>query len=335
MSQLLDQMRDRIRTLHYSIRTEDSYVLWAKQFILFHRKRHPLEMGEAEVGEFLTYLAVERNVAASTQNQALSAILFLYKVVLDRPLERVEDVLRAKKPQRLPVVFTREEVRAVLARMQGDKAVMASLLYGSGLRLMECLRLRVKDVDFGQNHIVVRDGKGQKDRVTVLPGSLVDALRRQVERVVEIHRQDLRDGFGRVYLPFALAKKYPNADREPGWQYLFPASSRAMDPRGGVERRHHQHEAVRTTRQPKPRRRPGFSAWLIFHRTHGPGTLASHQSPEREQPRGCIIRPEERSRFQKALPLVSRLTVGSSGRRTKERRKIGKSGTGIRREQES
>src|SRR5208337_2701045 len=136
------------------------------------------------------------------------------------------------------------EVRAVLARMPGDKAVMASLLYGSGLRLMECLRLRVKDVDFGQNHIVVRDGKGQNDRVTVLPGSLVDALRRQVERVVEIHRQDLRDGFGRVYLPFALAKKYPNADREPGWQYLFPASSRAMDPRGGVERRHHQHEAV-------------------------------------------------------------------------------------------
>ena len=163
MSQLLDQMRDRIRTLHYSIRTEDSYVLWAKQFILFHRKRHPLEMGEAEVGEFLTYLAVERNVAASTQNQALSAILFLYKVVLDRPLERVEDVLRAKKPHRLPVVFTREQVRAVLARMQGDKAVMASLLYGSGLRLMECLRLRVKDVDFGQNHIVVRDGKGQFD----------------------------------------------------------------------------------------------------------------------------------------------------------------------------
>ena len=244
MSQLLDQTRDRIRTLHYRIRTEDSYVLWAKQFILFHRKRHPLEMGEAEVGEFLTYLAVERNVAASTQNQALSAILFLYKVVLDRPLERVEDVLRAKKPHRLPVVFTHEEVRAVLARMQGDKAVMVSLLYGSGLRLMECLRLRVKDVDFGQNHIVVRDGKGQKDRVTVLPGSLVDALRRQVERVVEIHRQDLRDGFGRVYLPFALVKKYPNADREPGWQYLFPASSRAMDPRGGVERRHHQHEAV-------------------------------------------------------------------------------------------
>jgi len=185
MSQLLDQMRDRIRTLHYSIRTEDAYVLWAKQFILFHRKRHPLEMGEAEVREFLTYLAVERNVAASTQNQALSAILFLYKVVLDRPLERVDDVLRAKKPQRLPVVFTREEDRAVLARMQGDKTVMASLLYGSGLRLMECSRLRVKDADFGQNHIVVRDGKGQKDRVTVLSGSLVDALRRQVEWVVD------------------------------------------------------------------------------------------------------------------------------------------------------
>jgi integron integrase len=244
MSQLLDQVREQIRTLHYSIRTEDAYVLWAKQFILFHGKRHPLDMGEAEVGEFLTYLAVERNVAASTQNQALSAILFLYKVVLDRPLQNLGDVPRAKKPQRLPVVFTRDEVRAVLARLPGENALMASLLYGSGLRLMECLRLRVKDVDFGQNHIVVRDGKGQKDRVTVLPGSLVDALRRQVGRVAEIHRQDLANGFGRVYLPFALARKYPNADREPGWQYLFPASSRAIDPRGGVERRHHEHEAV-------------------------------------------------------------------------------------------
>jgi integron integrase len=200
-------------------------------------------MGEAEVRAFLTHLAVERNVAASTQNQALGAIVFLYKQVLDRPLEWVGDVVRAKRPERLPVVFTREEVRAVLARLTGDRWLMASLLYGSGLRLMECLRLRVKDVDFGQNHLVVRDGKGQKDRVTLLPGSLVEPLKRQVARVEEIHRQDLDEGFGRVYLPFALGRKYPHADRQAGWQYLFPAPSRAIDPRSDVERRHHDYEA--------------------------------------------------------------------------------------------
>lgn len=236
MSKLLDQMRDQIRTLHYSIRTEDAYLLWVKQFILFHEKRHPLEMGEREVGEFLTHLAVTRKVAASTQNQALSALLFLYKAVLDRPLEGLGDTTRARKPERLPVVFTRDEVRGVLARLAGEKALMGGLLYGSGLRLLECLRLRIKDVDFGQNHIVVRDGKGQKDRVTLLPASLVDALRRQVARVDEIHRQDLREGFGQVHLPFALAKKYPNADREPAWQYLFPAPSRAIDPRSERKR---------------------------------------------------------------------------------------------------
>ena len=204
----------------------------------------PWRWARPRSGAFLTDLAVERDVAASTQNQALSALLFLYKVVLDRPLERLDEIPKAKKPQRLPVVFTRDEVRAVLARMPSDSALMANLLYGSGLRLMECLRLRVKDVDFGQNHLVVRDGKGQKDRVTVLPGTLVDWLRRQVARVAEIHRQDVAEGFGRVYLPFALAKKYPHADIEPGWQYLFPASKRAIDPRDGVERRHHEHERV-------------------------------------------------------------------------------------------
>ena len=242
MSRLLDQMRDQIRTRHYSIRTEAAYLHWARQFILFHGKRHPAEMGEAEVGEFLTHLAVERNVAASTQNQALSALLFLYKVVLDRPLDGIDGLTRAKRPERLPVVFTREEVRAVLARLQGDRALMAGLMYGSGLRLMECLRLRIKDVDFGQNHIVVRDGKGQKDRVTVLPATLNDALRRQVDRVAEIHRQDVNEGFGRVHLPLALARKYPAADRQPAWQYLFPAAARSIDPRTDVERRHHEPE---------------------------------------------------------------------------------------------
>jgi integron integrase len=242
MSQLLNRMRDRIRTMHYSIRTEDAYVLWARRFILFHGKRHPGEMGEAEVGAFLTHLAVEKNVAASTQNQALSALLFLYNVVLDRPLERVAEIVPARRPERLPLVFTREEVRAVLARLDGDRRLMANLLYGSGLRLMECLRLRIKDVDFGQNHIIVREGKGQKDRATVLPSLLTGPLRDQVERAKEIHRQDVAEGFGRVYLPFALARKYPEADRATAWQYLFPASSRSIDPRTGAERRHHEPE---------------------------------------------------------------------------------------------
>ncbi len=244
MPKLLDQMRERLRALHYSIRTEDAYVAWVKRFILYHGKRHPLAMGEAEVADFLTSLAVAGHLAASTQNQAFSALLFLYKVVLDRPLSAIEDVVRAKKPDRLPVVFTRDEVRAVIGRLEGTKWLAASLLYGSGLRLMECLRLRVKDIDFGQNHIVVRDGKGQKDRVTVLPTTLAEPLRRQIDRITAIHQRDRQEGFGRVYLPFALAKKYPNAERQAGWQYLFPSGRRAEDPRSGVVRRHHLAETA-------------------------------------------------------------------------------------------
>ena len=244
MSQLLDCMRDEIRVRHYSIRTEDAYLLWARQFILFHGNRHPAEMGGPEIAAFLTHLAVNREVAASTQNQALSALLFLYKAVLDKPLGDVAGVTPARRPSRLPVVFTRDEVRAVLARLDGEKGLMASLLYGSGLRLMECLRLRVKDVDFGQNHIVVRDGKGQKDRVTLLPESLAPTLRAQVDRVGEVHRQDLARGEGRVYLPEALSRKYPEADRELGWQYLFLASGASVEPRSDEPRRHHAHEAA-------------------------------------------------------------------------------------------
>jgi integrase len=181
MSQLLDQMRAQIRTRHYSIRTENSYIQWARQYILFNRKKHPRDLGENEVGDFLTHLAVERKVSASTQNQAHSALLFLHNVVLDRPLEWMDDIVRAKRPERLPVVFTRQEIRAVLVRLDGARQLMAGLMYGSGLRLMECLRLRIKDVDFGQNHIVVRDGRGQKDRVTLLPVTLADPLKRQIE----------------------------------------------------------------------------------------------------------------------------------------------------------
>ncbi len=244
MSRLLDQVREATRRLHYSIRTEDAYVLWIKRFILFHGKRHPLELGEPEVVAFLTHLAVHEDVAASTQNQALGALLFLYKVVLDRPLEWVNDqVVRAKRPERLPVVLSREEAKAVLAQLDGTAWLAAALLYGSGLRLMECLRLRVKDVDFGQNHILVRDGKGQKDRVAILPASLVEPLRRQIEHVLAVHERDLREGFGRVHLPHALSEKYPEADRHPGWQYLFPAHRRGEDPRSGLVRRHHLAES--------------------------------------------------------------------------------------------
>ena len=245
MSRLLDQVREATRRLHYSIRTEDAYVLWVKRYVLFHGKRHPLEMGEPQVVEFLTHLAVHEDVAASTQNQALSALLFLDKLVLERPLEWVnEEIVRAKRPERLPVVLGRDEAKAVLARLDGTAWLTGSLLYGSGLRLMECLRLRVKDVDFARNQILVRDGKGQKDRATLLPATLVEPIRRQVERVRAVHEGDVHEGFGRVYLPHALAEKYPEADRQLAWQYLFPSGRRSADPRTGVIRRHHLAESA-------------------------------------------------------------------------------------------
>jgi integron integrase len=209
MSKLLEQARDLIRLKHYSIRTEQAYLGWIKQYIIFHKKRHPSEMGSAEVSQFLTHLAVKRKAAASTQNQALNALLFLYSQVLQQPFDWLEDVQRAKKPAKLPTVFTKEEARAVLRHLDGSKWLMASLLYGSGLRLMECLRLRVKDVDFGYGQIIVRDGKGQKDRVTVLPEALKEPLRRHLDKVQALHQKDLKEGFGEVYLPFALEKKYP------------------------------------------------------------------------------------------------------------------------------
>jgi integron integrase len=208
MPRLLDQVREATRRLHYSIRTEDAYVNWTKRFILFHGKRHPLEMGRPEVIAFLSHLAMRQDVAASTQNQALSALLFLYKVVLGRPLEWVNDeVVRARMPERLPTVFSREEARAVLAQLDGTAWLAAGLLYGSGLRLMECLRLRIKDLDFDQGRLIVRDGKGRKDRATLLPATLIESLRRQVEHVRAVHEADLRDGYGRVHLPHALAEK--------------------------------------------------------------------------------------------------------------------------------
>jgi len=227
---------------HYSIRTEQAYVQWIRRFILFNGKRHPREMGAAELTAFLSALATQHHVAASTQNQALNAILFLYRDVLKIDLPWLDEVQRAKKPQHLPVVFTREEVKALLAQLQGTAWLMAMLTYGSGLRLLECLRLRVKDVDFQYKQLLVRDAKGQKDRVTMLPNSLIEPIRTHLARVRQLHEIDLREGFGRVHLPHALAVKYPAADREWGWQYVFPSSRRSIDPRSGIERRHHAPE---------------------------------------------------------------------------------------------
>jgi integron integrase len=239
---LLDQVRELIRIRHYSIRTEQAYVQWIRRFILFHDKRHPRELGAEEITAFLSHLAVKRNVAASTQNQALNAILFLYRNILKCTLPWLEDVQRAKKPQRLPVVLTRDEVRATLAQMQGTTWLMAALIYGGGLRLLECLRLRVKDIDFQYRQLVVRDAKGQKDRITLLPQNLFEPLRSHLVRVRSLHENDLAGGYGCVSLPFALAQKYPKAERDWGWQYVFPSARRSIDPRSGAERRHHAPE---------------------------------------------------------------------------------------------
>jgi len=239
---LLERVRRQIRLLHYSIRTEEAYVSHVKRFILFHRKRHPSEMGADEIRQYVSHLANEGRVSASTQNQALSALLFLYREVLGSDLPFIDGIERAKRPVRLPVVLTRVEVERVLASLSGTHHLMAGLLYGSGLRLMECVRLRVKDVDFGYSQITVRDGKGEKDRRTVLPRQLIAPLREHLARVRQMHEQDLWKSYGRVYLPYALERKYPNAAAEWAWQWVFPATKLSVDPRSGEVRRHHAAE---------------------------------------------------------------------------------------------
>ncbi|SNX61146.1 integron integrase [Nitrosomonas ureae] len=239
---LLDQVRERIRARHYSIRTEDSYVDWVRRFILFHGKRHPKEMGVSEVEAFLTHLAVERNVAASTQGQAKAALLFLYREVLNIDLPWLKEVVEAKAAKRLPVVLTPREVAALLAELNGTMWLVASMLYGTGMRLLEGLRLRVKDIEFERREIIIREGKGNKDRVTVLPENLFLHLQNQLARVKQLHDKDLSEGFGAVYLPDALERKYPHAGKSWGWQYVFPSSVRSIDPRSGVTRRHHLYE---------------------------------------------------------------------------------------------
>jgi integron integrase len=238
---LLDQVREAIRLKHYSIRTEQAYVDWIKRYIFFHDKRHPQQMGVSEIEAFLTHLAVEQHVAASTQNQALSALLFLYREVLHEDLDRPVDSMRAKKPKRVPTVLTKEEARKVIGFLSGTHQVMVKLLYGSGLRVMECVRLRLKDMDFAQRRIIVRDGKGQQDRVTMLPEVLIPPLKEHLQHIKVLHEDDLNKGYGSVYLPFALERKYPNANREWIWQYVFPASKLSVDPRTGAVRRHHVH----------------------------------------------------------------------------------------------
>ena len=241
---LLDQVRDRIRVKHYSIRTETQYVQWVRRFILFNDKKHPKDMGAPEVEAFLTHLAVVGNVAAATQNQALSALLFLYREVLEIDLPWLDNVTRAKRPQRMPVVLTREETHAVLDRMSGAYGLMARLLYGTGMRLMECVRLRVKDVDFARREILIRDGKGAKDRVTMLPDSVVPSLQAHLQQRRVLFDDDCQVGKADVYMPDALSRKYPNSPTEWGWQYIFPSGSYSIDPRSGAERRHHLDEKL-------------------------------------------------------------------------------------------
>jgi len=238
---LLDKVRQRLRLKGYSIRTEKSYVSWIKRFILFHGKRHPQEMGKLEIEAFLSHLVINRNVASSTQNQAFNAILFLYSHVLDVDMPKDVDALRSKKPVRVPTVMTRKETSNLIAMMRGTHQLMAKLIYGSGLRVRECIRLRVKDIDFAMNQIVVRNGKGKKDRITVLPDGIKSILKEHLVYVKRLHQNDLAKGYGRVYLPNALARKYPNADRQWGWQYAFPAKTLSKDPRSGFVRRHHLH----------------------------------------------------------------------------------------------
>jgi len=241
---LLERVRIAARRRHYSLRTEQSYVAWVRRFILFHGKRHPKEMGAPEVVAFLSDLAVRGRVAAATQNQALSSLLFLYRHVLDRELEGLDAAVRARAGRALPVVLTRDEVRSVLAHLHGTRRLQATLLYGAGLRLMECLRLRVKDLDFARSQLTIRQGKGRRDRMTTLPRRLRGPLERHLVQVRRLHERDLEQGYGEVLLPDALGRKHPTAAREWLWQWVFPAARLAPDPRSGRRTRHHQHPTV-------------------------------------------------------------------------------------------
>lgn len=242
---LLDQVKTHLRSLHYSRRTEESYINWIKRFIIFNNKMHPEQLGKDQISKFLNHLAVERNVSASTQNQALQAILFLYKEIIHKDVGWVDDIQRPVKPKHIPVVFSQSEARIVLNNISGLPQFIAQLLYGSGLRLSEALRLRVKDIDFEYRHIIIRDAKGEKDRVTLLPESLIPKIKDQIDKRLILHNADLKKGFGDAVLPYALAAKYKNASKEFGWQYLFPAEKVVPD-ENGKKIRHHFHESTVT-----------------------------------------------------------------------------------------
>ncbi|MET0289387.1 MAG: integron integrase [Pseudoxanthomonas sp.] len=262
---LLEEMRRRLRLRHYSLRTEQAYVAWVQRFIQANGRRHPRAMGALEVERFLSALANEGQVAAGTQNQALAALLFLYRDVLGIDLPWMQGLVRAKRPLRVPTVLSREEARLLLAQLDGRAWLIASLLYGTGMRLMEALRLRIKDVDFARNEITVRQGKGAKDRRTVLPRTLQEPLQREIERAAVLHRLDVGQGHGRVWLPDALSRKFPNAALEAGWQYVFPAAQRSVDPREGVERRHHLGDAVLSRALKRARQRAGIAKPVSAH----------------------------------------------------------------------
>lgn len=262
---LYDRIVEVLRVRHYCRRTEDAYVHWIRRLIEFHEHRHPRELAEGDVNGFLTHLAVKKHVAASTENQALSAVLFLYEYVLERPLDRIEGVVRARRPKRLPVVLTVDEVSRVITHLSGDKWLIAMLLYGGGLRLMEALRLPVKDLEFQRAEITIREGKGDKDRVTTMPGVVVQRLHERLRRVQVIHQQDLADGYGRVELPHALARKYPNADREWRWQFAFPPENRWVNPRTGEQGRHHVHESLVQKAIKQAARKSTLTRWVTSH----------------------------------------------------------------------
>jgi integron integrase len=280
---LLDQVRAAIRVLHYSRRTEDAYVFWTRQFILFHHKRHPLEMNEADVAIFLQHLAVNRNVAASTQNQAFNALLFLYRSVLQRPLQRLPGVTRAKGPRRLPDVLLQEEMARLFAAMEGPTSLMARLLYGAGLRLTECMTLRIKDVEFEKNRLVIRDGKGFKDRVTMLPMALKAELMAWVDRGKQFHHREVAAGRGRATLPFALVRKNRNLSRSLAWQYVFPAAKLVWDAGAEVWRRHHIFEDTLQCAVSAAGRRAGIMKPVTCH-------ILRHSFATHLLEQGCDIR---------------------------------------------
>ena len=303
---LLDRVRDAVRTRHYSRRTEEAYVHWIRRYIFFHGKTHPSQMGVAEISRFLTFLAVGQHVSASTQNQALSALLFLYKHVLGMSIGDIPPVVRARTPERLPVVLSRDEVGALLTQLTGTERLVVMLLYGAGLRLEECLDLRVKDLDFDRQQIVVRQGKGRKDRVTMLPAAGREALTAHLARGRRIHEGDRARGLGRVVLPFAVGRKYPNAATEWRWQFVFPATRICRDPRWGAPSRYRLHESVIQKAVTRAARQAGLTKRVSPHTMRHYAESQTMPSDGARVALGPKTAPETRGAAARSLGIVSR-----------------------------